>query len=311
MSDAPDVAVEEVGAVHALPAELGVEQEASRLEPAAAEDLVDRQAHLVDRVGELVGVPAVLRVAAVGIDRAEDPVVEGIGDLVVERVARQGGVVDLDVDPELVEQVVTVQEAVDGRAVVVVLVLGRLLRLGLEQQCPGEADRVLVLGDHGEEAGQLVGLLFHAGVEEGLVPFTAAPQHVVVAAQPMRGVDHVPHLRGGVGEHLGIGVGGRAGRVPRVGEQVGRPPQQLDAGLGHLLAGPVDHGIEVRSGLLEAVAFGRHVDVVEREELHAELGDELEGCVLLGPAPPPSGLCRARATDDRRSRRRRCRPPAS
>jgi hypothetical protein len=55
-------------------------------------------------------------------------------------------------------QVVALEEAVDGGAVVVVLVLGRLLRLGLDQQRALEADLVLVLDDQRQEAGELVGL---------------------------------------------------------------------------------------------------------------------------------------------------------
>ena len=42
--------------------------------------------------------------------------------------------------------------------VVVVLVLGRLLRLGLDQERALEADLVLVLGDQVQEAGELVAL---------------------------------------------------------------------------------------------------------------------------------------------------------
>jgi hypothetical protein len=98
--DPPDVAVEDL--VEALAAQFGVEVEAAGGEPAAPEDLVEGEGQLIDRVGELVGVPPVLVVAPVGVDRAEDPVGDGVGDLVVEAVAGQGGVVDLDVDPELV-----------------------------------------------------------------------------------------------------------------------------------------------------------------------------------------------------------------
>ena len=67
--------------------------------------------HLLDGVRELVGVPTVLGIAAVGVDAAEDAVVDGVRDLVVERVAGQGGVVDLDVDLVFVRKAVTGQEA--------------------------------------------------------------------------------------------------------------------------------------------------------------------------------------------------------
>jgi hypothetical protein len=47
------------------------------------------------------------------------------------------------------------EETVHGGGVVVVLVLGRLLGLGLEQQGAREADVMLVLGDQGQEPSQL------------------------------------------------------------------------------------------------------------------------------------------------------------
>ena len=84
------------------------------------------------------------------------PVGHGVRHLVMEAVAGQRRVVRLDVDPVLALEAVPDQEAVDRRGVVVVLVLGRLLRLGLEQQRALEADLVLVLGDEVQEAGELV-----------------------------------------------------------------------------------------------------------------------------------------------------------
>ena len=138
-----------------------------------------------DRVRELVGVPAVLGVAAVGVDAAEDPVRDRVGDLVVEAVAGQRRVVGLDVDPVLRLQAVADQEAVDGRGVVVVLVLGRLLRLRLDQQRALEPDPVLVLRDEVQEPGQLGLLARQVGVEQRFVALAPAPQHVVRAAEAL------------------------------------------------------------------------------------------------------------------------------
>ena len=134
------MAVEEIGSIEALSPELGIEVEASGGETAPTEDLVHGQAHFLDRVGELVGVPAVLRITPVGVDAPEDAVVDRVGDLVVKAVAGQGGVVDLDVDEQLAEQVVPLQEPVHGGAVVVVLMLGRFLRFRLDQEGSLKAD---------------------------------------------------------------------------------------------------------------------------------------------------------------------------
>ena len=59
---------------------------------------------------------------------------DGVGDFVVKAVARQRRVVRLDVQPILALEAVAGEEAVDGGAVEVVLVLRRLMRLGLDEQ---------------------------------------------------------------------------------------------------------------------------------------------------------------------------------
>jgi hypothetical protein len=169
------VAVEQVEAVETLPAQLGVEVEATGREPARPDDLVQRQGQLVDGVRELVRVPAVLVIAPVRIDAAEDAVGRRVRDLVVEGVAGEGRVVGLDVDPVLVLQSVADEEPVDRGAVVVVLVLRRLLRLRLQQERPLEPDLVLVLRHEVQEAGQLTLLAREIGVEQRLVAFATAP----------------------------------------------------------------------------------------------------------------------------------------
>src|SRR5690606_38951076 len=158
------VAVEEIRAVDRLAAQFGVEVEAAGGESACLEDLVEGEGQFVDRVGELIGVPAVLVVATVGVDGPEDAVGDRVGHLVVEAVAGEGGVVGFDVHPIFVDQVVALQEAVDGGAVVVVLVFGGLGWFGFDQKGPLETDLVFVFGDQGEEAGELVGLLAQVGV---------------------------------------------------------------------------------------------------------------------------------------------------
>ena len=131
------MAVEQVGRIDRLAAHLGVEVEAAVAEAALLEDVVEGERHLARVVGELVGVPAGLQVVAVGVDRAEHAERRGERQLVLEGVAGEEGVADLDVALHLLLEAVALQEAVHRRDVVVVLVLGRLLRLGLDQDlCP-------------------------------------------------------------------------------------------------------------------------------------------------------------------------------
>ncbi len=120
--------------------------------------MVHRERHLGEVVRELVGVPAELHVAAVHVDRAEDAQRLRGRDLVLEAVAGERGVVGLDVDLDFLLEPVLLQEAEHGGDVEVVLVLGRLARLGLDQDRALEADLVLVLDDQLQEAAELLQL---------------------------------------------------------------------------------------------------------------------------------------------------------
>ena len=191
-------------------------------------------------------------------------------------MAGERRVVRLDVQPVLVLEAVPDEEAVDGRRVVVVLVLGRLHRLRLDQQAALEADAVLVLGDEVEEPGQLVALALEVGVEQRVVALAAAPQDVVRAAETLGDLEHVLDLGRGVREDLGIGVRGRAALVARVGEQVGRAPQERRARPGLVAEGVVGQRVEVVAELGERRALGRDVAVVEAVVGRAQLLDELE-----------------------------------
>ena len=82
---------------------------------------------------------------------------------VLHRVAGQRGVVGLDVELEVLVEAVLAQEVEHGGAVEIVLVLGRLLRLGLDQELAGEADLRRSRG-HVQEARQVVELALHVGV---------------------------------------------------------------------------------------------------------------------------------------------------
>ena len=278
--------------------------------PPAAEDLVQRQREVLDRVRELVGVPAVLGIAPVGVDAAQHPVGGGERDLVVEAVAGERRVVRLDVDPVLALEPVLDQEAVHGLDVVVVLVLGRLHGLGLDQELALEAELVLVLDDEVEEAGELIALAPQVGVEQRVVALAAAPQDVVLAAEALGDLEHVLDLRRGVGEHLGIGVGRGARLVARVGEQVGGAPQQPDAGPLLVAERVVDEGVEVGPERREGRALGRDVAVVEAVVRRAELREELERDGHLRARAAPSRRRRARATGGPASRSRTCPRPA-
>ncbi len=194
-----------------------------------------------------------------------------------EAAAGQGGVVVLDVDLDLMLQAVGLEEAEHRRGVAVVLVLGRLVGLGLDQDGPLEADPVLVLHHQAQEAAELVQLLAQVGVQDGVVALAAAPQHIVGAAEPVGRLDHLAHLQGGPGGDLGIGIGGRAGHVAAVAEQVGGAPEQLHPGARLMARQHVDGAVQVGDVLAGRGRVGHHVHVVEGVERRAQLLEKGEG----------------------------------
>ena len=134
--------------IERLAANLGIEIGAARLQATGLEDMIIGQRHFRHVVRELIGVPARLVVVAVHVDRAKDAKRPGQRQFVLERVAREDCVALLDIDLDLVFQSEVLQEAVNRRDVIVVLVLGRFLRLRLDQDGSRETDLPLVVDDH-------------------------------------------------------------------------------------------------------------------------------------------------------------------
>ena len=242
--------------------------------PQDAEHALGRE---IDIGGELVGIPAEQVIAGVGVDRAECAGVDGDLELVHHLVAGEGGVIGFEVELEVGEEVVGPQEVEAGGGVGVVLVLGRFLGLGLDIERAGEADLFLVIDGHVQEPGEVVELAFHVGVEQGRVAFAASPEGVARPAQLVRDLHGLLDLGAGEGEDVEIGAGGRAVHVAGIGEEVGGAPEQLDAGPCLFVLEDLDDLIEVGVALLEVVAFGGDVAIVERVEGSAELLEQLEG----------------------------------
>ena len=281
--DRADMRLDEIDRIDRLAADLGVEVEPAGREAAVAQNLVQHQGQLAGVHRELVGVPAQQRIAPVEVDRAEDAERIGERDFVLERVAGEVGVVLLDVDFHVFGQPPFLQEAVDGRDVIVVLVLGRLARLGLDEQRSLEADLVLVLHRHGQEAAHLLVFPRKIGVEQRFVALASAPQHVVPAAQAVGRFEAGADGGGGEGEHVGIGIGRGASHIAAVLEEVGGAPQQLDLGGGLSWLKHVHHRREVLQMLADRLAYRRHVCVVEGVERNVEQAEQVEGDFGLGP----------------------------
>ncbi len=194
----------------------------------------------------------------------------------LDRVPREGGVVGLDVELEVLVEAVLLEEPPDRAGVGVVLVFGGLHRLRFDEELTVESDLLLVVHRHVEEVPEVVELALHVGVEERLVPFAAAPEDVVVTAEVVRNLHRLLHLPRRVRVHRRIGSGGTTAHVARVEEEARRSPQELRGIVRHQLLCVRDDLIEVLVGVAERRTVGGDVTVVKAEEGNLKLRRELE-----------------------------------
>ena len=115
------MSIEQIVFIGTLTTHFGIEVQATGGETARFQDFVHHQRVLFYAVRELISVPAQLRVTTVGINRAKQTQRDSGGDFVMERVARQRGMVSFDIQFDLFFQTELLEEAVDGRRIVVVL----------------------------------------------------------------------------------------------------------------------------------------------------------------------------------------------
>ena len=143
------------------------------------------------------------------------------------------------------------------------------------------------------EPGDVLLLELHVGVEQGLIAFPAAPEHIAPAAQLDGDVQGLLDLSRGEAEYVG-GVGG-AGAVhePGIAEHIGSAPQALDIGALHLLENVIGDFVQPLVGYLDVVGFGNQVHVMEAEILDADLFHELKAGVHLGPGVVHGALFRS------------------
>jgi hypothetical protein len=85
------------------------------------------------------------------------------------------------------------------------------------------------------------------------------------------------NLRRSVAKHVQIRIGHAPVHISRVGKQVLRRPQQLDARLVLLLQHVIRNGIQVLMRLVNGGTFWRHIDVVKAIIVDTEFGKEFKG----------------------------------
>src|SRR3569833_2667746 len=274
--DAADVRNIQVRRLHRLPPQLGVEVETARLEALVLFVLFLCRFLLLRVDGELVRIPAITRVAAIDVDRAENSKGARRCNLVLEVEARQSRMVDFDVDLHFFRQPVALQEGIYRGHVVVVLVLGRLEGLGLDENRAFEADLVLVLYHHRQEPAVLVELPAQIRIQQRVITLAATPQLVVLAAQSMGGFETAAHLRRGPRKDLGVRGSGGATSITWMTEEAGRTPQQLHACRGHFLRHPLLDLPQALVVLLQGRRRGHRIHVMKREITYSQARVEIE-----------------------------------
>lgn len=141
---------------------------------------------------------------------------------------------------------------------------------------------MLVLDDEAQEPAEIVEFAAQIGVEQGVITFASAPEHIVCAAESVRRLERVADLARRPGEDLRVRAGGRAGHVTRVAKQVGGAPEQLAACERLQPLEIVDGFGEVAAERGDVARIGHHVDVVEGVEGQVEPLEEIECRLPLG-----------------------------
>lgn len=271
-----DVGMEEIDRLEALAANFGVKVQSAGPQSALIENDEHHLCRQIQVGRELVGIPAEHQVTRIGIDRPQHARCAGRDHVVHHGVPGQRRVIRLQVQLHLVQQIILTQE-VDARCrVEVVLVRGRLLRLGFDEELAGESDLHFVVVGEVEELREVIEFAFHVGVQERTVAFATAPEHIVFASEFFGHFQGLFDLSGRKGEDVGIARSRGTVNVTLVAEEVGRTPEQFDTGTLLLLLEDGDDAIEVSIALAEVRAFRCYVAIVEAVELDAELLEKLE-----------------------------------
>ena len=144
-------------------------------------------------------------------------------------VASQGGVIGLEIQFEMIEQIVLAQKIQAGGRVAIVLVLGRFFGLGLDVELTFKANLLSVVDGQVKETPEMIEFTFQVGIPKGGVAFPPAPKSIALASEFVGDFEGFFDLGGGKGEGVSVAAGGGSVHVARVDKQLCRAPEKLDA----------------------------------------------------------------------------------
>ena len=188
--------------------------------PALLQNHQHRHSCIVEVCWKLIRIPAQQEIAPIRINAAKLAGDRSYGQFVLKCMPRQGGVIRLDVELEMIEQFILAQESQCCCRVGIILMRRWLFRLRLNQELSFKADILFVINRHVQKTGKLLLLVLHVRIQEGVISFTSAPEYIVFATKLMCGINCSFYLGGSVGEHMCIRVGGCPQGIAGVTEEV-------------------------------------------------------------------------------------------
>ena len=218
-----------------IAASLGIEIGATCAETSVANDLHPSlyEFELIDR--ELVGIPAVLHITTIGIDRTEHTIVDSHCKFVFECVTGKSGMVNFDIHLEVLVKAVSAKEADDSFGIHIILMLAWFHWLRFDKECAVEALGTRVVASHAKHSCHVLFFTLLVGVKKAHITFTTAPENIVFSTESYAGIDCVLDLNYSASYYIEIGVGRSSIHISLVAKYVSSRPKQLDASLLHLL----------------------------------------------------------------------------
>ncbi len=203
----------------------------------------------------------------------------------LESVAGKGGVIHLDVDLEVLVKSVGAEETDNGLGVHIVLMLGRLHRLRLDEERAFETAGASIVTGSLEHLCEMVFLSLHLSVEKTHVALAASPEDVIRSSKLDSRINGVLDLHSSTGDNIEVRIGGGTVHIPSVTKHIGGSPKKLDVGTLHLLKSIVGDGLHAGFIFINSRSLVNKIHIVEAEVLDAQLVHDLEASVHLVLCP--------------------------
>lgn len=131
-------------------------------------------------VREMIGVKEGLVIVEVNVDGEENEKCEGKRKIMIERVKGKNGMEMIDIEIKIVLKKVKIEEEVKSREIVIIMMFGRIMRIGIDKDSEIEEDFVIVLKKEDKEKENMVELKRKIGIEKGLIELEKEKKKVII-----------------------------------------------------------------------------------------------------------------------------------